>query len=98
MGKDVEEGLRVVLSLTLVVDVPLTEGVSEVLGALVPENESRTEKDGRVEIVEDPVRLGECEEERVGKGEEEEEGDSVTTLSGVAEEGLEGEVLGLLEV
>ncbi len=93
-----EEGLRVVLSLTLVVDVPLTEGVSEVLGTLVLVNESRREKDGRVETVEDPVRLGEWEEERVGKGDGEEEGDPVTTLSGVAEGGLEGEVLGLLEV
>ena len=44
------------------------------------------------------MRLGEWEEERVGKGDGEEEGDPVTTLSGVAEEGLEGEVLGLLEV
>ena len=47
MGKDVEEGLRVVLSLTLVVDVLLTEGLSEVLGKLVPVNESRREKDWR---------------------------------------------------
>lgn len=97
VGKEVDEGLAVLLSFQLAVGVTLSMGAAEDRALLLPVCELRGEEVWERDTVGDSERLVEGVDERVGKGEEEGEGDPVTRLEGLAEGVIEAEELGDLD-
>jgi hypothetical protein len=97
VGKEVDEGLAVLLSFQLAVGVTLSMGAAEDWALLLPVREPRGEEVWERDSVGDPERLVEGVDERVGKGEKEGAGDPVTRLERVAEEVVEAEELGDLD-
>jgi hypothetical protein len=93
VGKEVEVGLELLLSLKLTVGVPLMEGVVEGRGSPVAVKDLREESDCKKEAEEDAVRLAVGVEDFETKGEGEVEEDPVTRAEELADNVIEGEEL-----